>query len=369
MNDRKNNPRIGIITFHRAINYGALLQAYALQKVLKNKGFRCDIIDYRNYIIENQYKEKTFADCHSLKDIGKFILNSKFDSNSIRKFRQFLSTHVSLSDPYYSIGELQKIASGYDKLICGSDQVWNYTLTNFDKAYFLDFADNKLQKYSYAASFGFNNIPADYLEEYRTLLLKFNNISIRERRGAEILKTQIGINAEVVLDPTMLLSKQDWENITEDYKNKKEYILLYVFWITPIIKNFVKKLANLTGCSIVFISNSLIKKINATYERSVGPTEFLGLFKNARYIVTNSFHGMVFAINFNKDFFLEMMPESLGLNSRLYNVLDVFNLRARQIISGENNFIKDSIDYNQVNKNLLIERKKSLEYLNKIIES
>ena len=175
---------------------------------------------------------------------------------------------------------------------------------------------------------------------------------------------------EVVLDPTMLISKLEWERIAEDYKKKTNYILLYAFSrISSTMKMFIEKLSKRTGCEIVYISHTLLRPIKATYEKCVGPTEFLGLFKNARYIVTNSFHGTAFSIIFNKDFFLEMLPESQYVNSRLENILDVFGLKKREIIKGKNDFIDEPIYYNKVNQKLLIERQKSLSFLNKIVKN
>jgi hypothetical protein len=369
MNDHKNMPLVGVITFHRAINYGALLQAYALQEVLIKLRCRCNIIDYRNVRLESLHKENTLTDCHNWKEICRLIFYSKYHNKKVKKFREFSLSHLNLSDGYYGIDELRKITSEYDKFICGSDQIWNYKITNFDKAYFLDFVENKLQKYSYAASFGLDNIPSEYREEYKILLLNFNKITVRERQGAEIYKSLIGDDAEVVLDPTMLLSKLEWEKITTDYIKKDNYILLYLFGMSPTLKKFVKKLSKQTGCEIVSISYSLLNGLKATYERCVGPTEFLGLFKNARYIITNSFHGTAFSINFNKDFFIEMLPESKGGNSRLENILDLFGLRGRQIINGENTHVQEHIDYNQINQKLLVERQNSLNFLQKIIQA
>jgi hypothetical protein len=364
-----SKPRVGIITFHRAVHYGALLQAFALQEVLKKMGYECIIIDYRNSYLESLYKEMKLADCCNLMDLGRFIFYFKYHNKIHKKFREFSSTYLNKSDAYYSIEELRKIASQYNKFICGSDQVWNYKLTGFEKAYFLDFTEDILKKNSYAASFGFNSIPLEYVEEYRNLLKNFNHISVRESQGSAIVKELIDREAEVVLDPTLLITKHDWEKIAEDYKKKKNYILLYMIGVSPTLKTFVENLSRKTNCEIVYISYSLIRRIKATYERWVGPKEYLGLFKNARYIVTNSFHGTAFSINFNKDFFLEMMPETQDVNSRLKNILELFDLRTRQIINGKNAYIQEPINYNEVNQKLFIERQKSLDFLHKIIRN
>jgi hypothetical protein len=173
----------------------------------------------------------------------------------------------------------------------------------------------------------------------------------------------------MVLDPTLLLSRQDWEFVSENYSGESNYILIYMFGNSPTVKKFAEGLSQNSGCKILYISNSWIRRINAKYVRCLGPAEFLGLFKNARYIITNSFHGTCFSINFNKDFFLEMLPESAGVNSRLENILDLFDLRSRQIINGENDNIFQPIDYEKVNKQLLAERQRSLDFLHKIISN
>jgi len=276
---------------------------------------------------------------------------------------------LNLSDVCVTRQDLQEISSEYDRFICGSDQVWNHNITDFDRNYFLDFTEDTLKKNSYAASFGISSIPLEHAKEYKTLLKGFNHISVRENQGKKIIKDLINREAELVLDPTLLLNKQDWERIAIDYKKEKEYILLYTFGNSPTIKTFVEELSEQTGYAIVYISYSAIKRVNAIYEKCVGPAEFLGLFKNARYVVTNSFHGTCFSLNFNKEFFLEMLPESQGVNSRLENILDLFDLRSRQIINSANANIFKAIDYDEVNKKMLVERQRSLDFLNKIISN
>lgn len=369
MKNEKRKPRIGIITFHRAINYGALLQTYALQEAVSKLGCICNIIDYRNPRLERLHKESKLSDCRNLKDLGRFIVYSRYQNEKFKKFRDFSSKYLELTRPYKSIDELKIDASEYDSFICGSDQVWNYKITDFDKSYFLDFCDDESKKNSYAASFGLSSIPLEYTAQYGFLLKKFNHISVREAQGKTIIQNFTSRDVQVVLDPTMLIDKEEWAMLSSNYNKIKNYILIYAFGhLTPTMKQFVEKLSRQTACAIVIISYALKKPIKAMYEKTTGPAEFLGLFQNARYVVTNSFHGTAFAINFNKDFFLEMLPESHGVNSRLENILDVFDLRERQIVYGENASIGVPINYRQVNQTLSSERKKSLEYLNNIIK-
>ena len=366
MNNGQAN-KVGAITFHRAINYGAVLQAYALQEAVKKLGFQYELIDYRNSVLERVHKERRLSDCKSPKAILKHLLYASIYNRKHKKFREFLDDYLSISTPCFTSEDLRKLSSRYTKVITGSDQVFNCNITGFDKAYFLDFIEEREKKTSYAASFGFSTVPGEFIEEYKQLLADFSYLTVRERDGAKIVIELLGKEPEVVLDPVMLLSKEEWASIAKEHTKKKNYILLYAFKGSKRLHSFVENLSKQTGCEIVYISFSLVRKLNAVYEKCVGPTEFLGLFKNARYVVTNSFHGTAFSINFNKDFFMELLPEEQKVNSRLTNILNVFNLRSRQIVDGENAYIDQPVNYEEVNKILKQEREKSLNCLQDIL--
>ena len=156
---------------------------------------------------------------------------------------------------------------------------FNCNITGFDKAYFLDFIEEREKKTSYAASFGFSTVPGEFIEEYKQLLADFSYLTVRERDGAKIVKELLGKEPEVVLDPVMLLSKEEWASIAKEHTKKKNYILLYAFKGSKRLHSFVENLSKQTGCEIVYISFSLVRKLNAVYEKCVGPTEFLTVQK------------------------------------------------------------------------------------------
>jgi len=359
--------KVGIITFHRAINYGAVLQAYALNESIKKLGYDPVTIDYKNPHIEKVYNPMHFT-CRSLKGYVEGILTYYRKKKKRDRFEAFRSRYLVLDhiSNLYAVENIQYLKS-YDKFLTGSDQVWNYVLTQFDKAYFLNFVSDSKKKNSYAASFGFDNVPAKYLHEYKDLLTDFNHISVREEQGAALIKHLLNRNAEVVLDPTMLLLKDDWAKISQDYKGKKNYILIYQLASSQSLVNFAVNLSKQTNCEIIYINDGLRKKIKATYVGGIGPQMFVGLFQRAKYIVTNSFHGTVFSIIFNKPFFIEILPSAKG-NSRLKNILDTFDLESRQIINGKNDNIFNQIDYVELNKILELKRQQSLEYMKRILE-
>lgn len=362
--------KIGIMTYHRAVNYGAILQTYALNKVLSKLNCDCEVIDYRCSKIEDNYKIKSLSECRNLKDIAKSLIYRKTKKEVYNKFEEFRNTYLKLSRPYNNYNELLSTNDIYDKFICGSDQVWNYAGTNFDKAYFLDFVKDTHKRNSYAASFGFETIPEEYKEKYVELLSKFNNISVREKQGREIVKALINRDAEVLIDPVLLLSKEEWSQIAINFKNQKDYILLYIFELTPAIKKFAQNLSRETGCEIVYIpvGFKINMPLNVFYAKDVGPREFLGLFLNAKYVITNSFHGIAFSINFNKEFFVDLLNKSQKVNSRIENILGLFDLRNRYIDNAINDDFLTTIYYGTVNNILTVERNKSLDYLKKIIQ-
>lgn len=357
--------KIGLISFHRANNYGAVLQAYALSDIIKRLGYNPITIDYKNQSIENSYALYYFKG-RSLKSIISGAITYHIRKKKKYKYEDFRSKFLTL----YEVTDLFSMNCDiFSKFITGSDQVWNYKIILFDKVYFLNFVYDHKKKNSYAASFGFDRVPDEFLDDYKKLLSDFNHISVRESQGANIIKELIGRDAEVCLDPTMLLSGDEWCKISHDFKSKKDYILIYQMATSQSLLDFAVYLSKKTNCDIIYISDAIRKRIKATYASGIGPLEFLGLLKNAKYVVTNSFHGTAFSINFNKPFFVEMLPPPANVNSRLKSILDIFDLRSRQIINGNNDNIFNEIDYTSVNQKLELERQRSLDYLKRILEN
>ena len=174
----------GIITFHRAVNYGAVLQTYALQEALRNLNIDSEVIDYRDNIIDNRFK---FFYDKSLKKLVKDFIYFPIFYRKNKKFEKFIEGNIVTTKKIIrNCDELNQLKE-FDQYITGSDQVWNYRLTNWDEAYFLDFVKDNKKKNSYAASFGMNEIPKKEQEKYKSLLSQFNHISVREENGIEII--------------------------------------------------------------------------------------------------------------------------------------------------------------------------------------
>lgn len=347
--------KIGILTFHQAINYGAILQTYALQFVLADK-FDVSIINYRSEKFEKEY--------YKLKlryKIIKFFYETQKEIKK-KKFIDFSNRRLKLTERINEKKELSDFCCNYDYIITGSDQVWNYRITNTDWTYLLDFVE-PMKRLSYAASFGVSDIPDDLKEHYRKLLSKFKYITVREKQGQEIIKELCNIDVPVVLDPTLLLNKNDWESICDNKIDRNKYILVYCLRKSKTLLNFAKKLKEDTGLEIIYLNPRRKHSFGRCSAAKAGPEEFVELFLNADYIVTNSFHGTIFAINFNKKFVVDLDTGEGNTNSRIEGILDIFGLNNRIVQDVNLNKMYNNIDYNKINEKISYLREDSLSVL------
>ena len=362
------NKKVGIVTFHTALNYGAILQTYALQKFLNNNNIDNEIIDYDCPFIKKCYSPFFIA--------GKKVINSLvrgvvFRNKIFKKrenFNSFLQKYINLSPNYQNVDEMRKDANKYKYFISGSDQVWSPISANFDLFYFLPFAED-YQKHSYAASLGTSKLTTDEQNALRQRLKGFKSISVREESAKELLKTITNINnIEVHIDPTLLLSKNDWQDMVDKKKTNEKYLL--IFNVEKPINDikFAKNIAKEKKLKIIYINDrTLIKDKKIKYVEAPTPNEFINLFANADTIITNSFHGTVFSIIFEKEFYVELENKK-ARNIRSESLLKKLNIQNREIKNIEL-FKPEPINWQNVANILEEERKKSQNYILKINES
>lgn len=360
--------KIGILTFHKAYSYGAALQTYALCKRINSfQNCNADIIDYGSIGKGDRFHKLNFKNPKIfLYNLIVNILSIGSEDIRRRKFKKFLIDFQTTSKISYKKDTIGNASNQYDYIITGSDQVWHPGITKGDLSYLLDFVNNNNKKISYAPSFGLNNLPEPLHASYANYIKQINCLSVRETQGNEIIKKLTGRNAEIVLDPTFLLSKEEWATISflpPALKGKK-YILLFNILGDTITTNTVcEQLKKHTGLDIIrigFISD----KLNSNYKvfSTVGPNEFVGLIKNASYIITNSFHGTAFSIIFEKQFFT-LLNEN-DRNSRMIEVAEKFGLTEQLIYPSKVDPIKlPEIDYSKINLRKKIEIDKSLKFL------
>lgn len=378
--------KIGIITILKVNNYGAELQAYATQAYLRNAGYDAEIIDYLFYKnkghkatkgsrpvfpfpLSARIKEWLYPRIMSLKG----ICNKKADKARKANFAKFHEDNTAMSPTYHSVEELYAAKLPYDIYMTGSDQVWNPGIYSSIAPYFLTFAPEGKKRIAYAASFGVANIPEYAKGYYRQRLDKYDAIGVREKNAVDIVRQLSSTRAEWVLDPTLLLGKEEWMKVAkptnEDISGK--YILIYELTPCQYISRLAAHLHQATGWQIVRICKGASREDKGQEVINVidaGPAEFLYLFANASAVVTNSFHGTAFSINFQLDFYT-VTPARKQNNSRQKSILELFGLDDRLLPEDAPMPQTDKlhIDYAPVREILQCEREKSAKFLNEAI--
>lgn len=363
--------KIGIITFHQALNYGAVLQTYALQQTIKNKGVDCEIIDYCCDQIAFCYDPVGLKKCKGKKDVLRCFPYYMRMNGRRKKFAPFIQKFLKLSVPYdkETIGDIEK---AYDAIITGSDQVFNDKCTNFDNTYFLDFITDSKKKNSYAASFGFQEVPEELVTSYKALLQDFNRISVREQEGINIVHKLIQKEAKRHVDPTLLLSGEEWKKLVSGRKPKGKYIFVYTVQGPVHAIDYAKKLRDKTGYPIYYLHGT-IQLRNIRHEKddinhlyTSAPDEFVELIEGAEYVITNSFHGTVFSILFQKKFMVEL-ETTWTFNHRSKELLELLGLESHVMKEINLDSIEVDSDWNYISDYLAQEKKKANEYLEEIL--
>lgn len=373
--------KVGLITYY-GDNCGACLQAHALQNVINELGHNCDIINYNG--VKDFPKPPMSTRIKNIKGpkdlfIKAYLkLSKKENTTSKGVYDKFRREKMRFSDEYYdSFNTLSLNPPNYDAFVCGSDQIWNPTFrqnTN-NRAYYLDFVPSGKKRISYAPSIGTTNIPQECKVEMSELLNKIDYLSVREQEGSEVIKSVAELDAEVVLDPTLLLTRKYWDKIHSDVRIEGKYILTYLFGEMEYEYEFIKHMSQKLGVKVVAIPRNrkdLMSNHELVYD--VGPAEFVNLIKNAEMVITDSFHATVFSLIFNTPFYSLLRNEidhKYSMCSRLYSILNLVGLESRIITpSVKINEIKGhfDIDFIDVDKKLEKERSRCIEFLKNALE-
>lgn len=371
--------KIGIITIHRIYNYGSVLQAYALQCVCMKLGYKVEVIDYvyPNAFHQNNEFRKGMNTCFMsgtdklLAFFFKCLYAVALYKQHVR-IRKFLETYINISSrKYTSPRELSERMDSYDIYMTGSDQIWNPRYTGGDSSFFLDFLDEKNKKISYSSSFGVAEIPSKLYGKYADMLDKFQYISVRENSGVELVRKITGRSAKLVLDPTLLLTSKDWIKLSSPKKIRGKYILCYFLNYTfngyPYIDELAEHFAKITGYRLVKIARPPHKLFNpnTTFCVSASPEDFINLVANSELVLTTSFHGTAFALNFMKPIF-SIIKSAIDSDSRQKNLLDTIGLSDRIIALGDPFPAKERIpcDYTVAAAKLEALRTESFSFLN-----
>lgn len=355
--------KVAILSWYNYDNYGTVLQAYALERVIDNAGYDSCHINYSPYKRPDiSYTENLLK--KSIKKLKEKVEGRAVkDTERTQKYIEFRRKYLKLTDKCLIFSDFDKLNDQFDAFVVGSDQIWSPYF--FDERYYLDFVRDDYKKIAYAPSLGVTDIPYAYLKDlYKKNLDTFSFLSVREQQGARILSNILGEKIPFVLDPVFLLPLQEWETLASLKERKeKDYILCYFLGNNKKQIKKAKKYAQKVKKKLIVIPINR-NAVDENTEYSVGPLEFLSLIKNASVIFTDSFHGMAFSIIFCKEFYVfERFKNSDcgSQNSRIYNSIDLFMLADRLV--GKKIRDCESIDYNAVTEILSTERQKSLVLL------
>lgn len=367
--------KIDIITRHSVPNYGSLLQSYATQKVIEEIGFESEIINYTRYeerynnLVNTLIKGKKWDKNIITRTIYKMIQEPNY-TKMYRRFEKYRKNFLKESRiEYGSLQELRDNVPEADVYCSGSDQIWGKIGTvEYDEAYFLKFIEDRAKRcIAYSSSFGKEEIDGNLEKNIKKLLENYSDILVREDTAKSILKKHGIENVEQVLDPTLLLTKNQWSDLANKVKNKhKKYILVYQLHDNKRFDKYAKEFSKKTGLKLLRISPS-IYHITRSGKLVYLPDqyEFLSLFQNAEYVLTDSFHATVFSIIFNRRF-VDILPGKTS--TRIISILKLTGLQDRILTEYDDfSFINKTINFSECNTIIENERKRSIELLKKAI--
>lgn len=363
----KHNNKIGIINHWMVNNYGALFLAYALERKIKELGYNVETISWLPDEVRCPWKLSMIRKTgffHYFMRLGYFLVFILPRQNSFRYFRALMNT----SETKYTDSTLYKIADKYDKIVIGGDQLWNCKVNYYNENNFLPFVKEKEKKVVYAASLSQDFIREDFKATFKRLAEDFSYVTTRETKATELIEEITNLKAPRVADPAFLLDASEWSKLACEPKDKN-YVFVYQVQSDVSVISFAQKLAKEKGCKIVYCPFPLKKQIHCRRKPYMSPEKWLGYIKNAKYVVTDAFHGTVFSIIFNREFFTEISEYGKDTGSRITNILDVFSLNERLI----NNKCADelielpAINYELINEQIKKEQRDAERHIVKML--
>jgi len=370
--------KIGILTLYGHFNYGNRLQNYATQEVFKSLGFEVETIVNHASLRTDNIGHTIFKRIFNLRRNSVLEIINKctlklwhiFHKNDIERrnveridiFRKFTEDHIVETEYSISDEEIpEDLSERYDYFVSGSDQVWNPFCNCGSSIFFLTFAPI-CKRVAYSPSFGISEIPIIYHKNYKKWISEMKRISVREEAGAKIIKKLTGRDATVLIDPTLMLTKEKWLSVSRKYAKipAGKYLLTYFLGEEKNEqRSRIKEIAKKNGLIIVKLAD-----VRAGDIFQSGPAEFIDYIHSASLVCTDSFHGAVFSILMETPFIIfEREDNSQSMTSRIETLLRTFNLESRKsnrVITNEQSF---TVDFSQVPSILEIERNKAMEYL------
>lgn len=359
--------KIGTLAYHNAINYGAILQVLALQKIVESLGCECEVVDYASPAVELRYRRLKFREARTLKSYCAQFLTSRRLNRKKAAFREFAERYLTLSPKAERVDA--DFVSRYDAAIVGSDQVFNPKNTFGDATFLFDW-EAGAKKIAYGASVGnvdyFELWRSQYGVDYQKLLSRFDALSFRERDAAEFAEKALNRPCATVADPTLVVGADFWKRFVRPVFDG-DYIFVYNLGNIPGLVEIVKKVAKQTGLQVV-VSNGalkgdlLLRKFRN--ESSLSPNDFIAAIAGAKRVVTDSFHGTVFSALLHKDFYSVVNPSpTIQTNSRIRNLLSQIGLSDRIATDAASFSFRDAPDFDEVDAKMEAIRQSSLAWL------
>ena len=379
-------------------NYGTVLQAFATYRKISDMGYDAEAIDFTNLkkSIRNR-KLRYFAgkifDASVIQDKGRIavskfykLFNPEYRRGHSRRgklFDTFRREMIKRSRPFESWDDLSESCRRYSAVLVGSDQVWlpSQIIGDF---FTLNFVPDEVKRISYASSFGVSYVEKAQEDKARKFLSRINHLSVREKSGQEIVKRLTGRDAELVCDPTLLLTADEWNtalvNRSSIEQGRGDYVFCYFLGVNDWQRKFVRELADKVGLPVIALPNldQYIPYDNSGWAEEmpydISPSDFLRLLKNATYVCTDSFHGTMFSLIFGKKFFtFRRFPgkETLSTNTRIESAAENFGIKSR--LASENDTVDSmlarELDFQSVQKRIHDFRESSLKFLRESLEA
>lgn len=366
----------GIVSYNihcNFTNYGSALQSWALKESINridNGKFHAKLIDYCPDILKDADQLNPIKNMLDKDDESRKLCELSLPAirENFYKFEDFYTKKFDRTPKVYNSENFNEVVKDekLDGFVCGSDTIFFIDEFGFDDGYYANFDSMKSgYTFSYAASFGDSKFDEETYKVLNERLKNFKAISIREKGMLQYVKDHTNVEVEKVLDPTLLLNKEDYDTICYPERLEKEkYLLLYSRRRNDKMTAYADKLAKENGWKVIDIS---LQASNADRHRmfyEAGVEEFLSLVKNAEFVVTNSFHGMIFSVLYNKEFVIFSRQQS---NTKIVELIDLFGLKDRILVNGDEKY-RQKIDYKEVFSRIQPEREKSLEFLKKNLE-
>ena len=357
--------KMGIMTFVHTSNYGAALQAFALQRVLIKKGVFCEIIDYEAEFLEEFSPRQVFKRRGIANKIAAPAMYCVY-SKRLKVFEAFAEKHCRMSPKAYDSASIAEIGQDYDRIIVGSDQVWNMDILKGDESFFLGFVAGSLKKYSYAASMGSRYLSEKRKEYFEKRISEFSLISVREQTSQRILQERRGKEVRCDIDPTLLLEKEAWHSFISGCPCSRQYILVYMIPENKHVYDRIRAMAKRENCRILWVRNGIRKIPKFHNLNTISPEEFLNYIYYAKFIVAGSFHAVCFSLIYQKEFFYTEagVPER---SVRLLDLIEKVGIKGRNLDDYGNHPVP--INYEIINKKVAALREQSMKTIADICDA